>query len=155
LDPKAIQRDFLSRPFTNEAAKCWEAAFRAFKQWMKNHSSEAELVTSLSDALRLKFLHDFHLLPISEQDRLQKTNSRYEALWRKGHLGGREMTATFTDFIRLMRALELDFTNDPRWRELKSLLRRIKLELPEMDLDCDPKIRRLARAISRAESEAR
>jgi hypothetical protein len=154
-DPRAMKRDFLGRPYSEETAHCWEDLFRALFQWMRDHPADADSLVRLLDAQRRALLHGLGLLPPAELDHLRKLGRHYENLWRQGRLGGREMTDVFVGFIRVVRAHGLDPTADPRWGELKALLRRIHLELPEADLDCDPEIRGLEKAIRRAEREAR
>jgi hypothetical protein len=122
---------------------------------MRDHPADADALVRMIDAQRRTLLHGLGLLPPAELAHVRKLGQHYENLWRQGRLEGREMTDVFAGFIRLVRAHGLDPEADPRWGELKALLRRIHLELPEADLDCDPELRGLKKAIRRAEREAR
>jgi hypothetical protein len=122
---------------------------------MRDNPSDADSLVRLVDAQTRALLHGLALLPPPDLEHVRKLGEHYAKLWRQGRLDGPEMTGVFTAFIRLVRAHGLDPEADPRWRELRAILRRAGLELPEADLDCDPAIRGLKKAIRRAEKEAR
>lgn len=154
-DPRGMKREFLGRPHSEETAHCWEDLFRALAQWLRDHPAEAGSLIRQIEAQRRALLHGLSLLPRADLEHVRKLGLHYGNLWRQGRLGGREMKDVFVEFIRVVRGHGLDPEADPRWRELKALVRRISLELPEADLDCDPAIRGLEKAIRRADREAR
>jgi hypothetical protein len=39
---REMQEGFLSRPYTEETAHCWEELFRATKEWVGDHPAQAE-----------------------------------------------------------------------------------------------------------------
>jgi hypothetical protein len=147
-DPDAMKREFLGRPYTREAAQCWEEIGRAVIQAIE---SDPECMRQLLARLRLMFnnmMAALQKLDPKAQDELRALVDRYAALWFAGDLGSTAMAAVLGELQRFYQRFPgLDFARNSVFEdpflgsECASRLRKA------ITLDCDPAIQAFLRLL--------
>jgi len=147
-DPDAIRREFLGRPYTPEAARCWEKIGRAV---IAAFDSDPECMRELLARWRLVFNHimrALHELDAAAQNGLRALIDRYARLWFAGQIGSPAMANVLCELRLFMkRHAALDFAADPilndrlLFSECAALLRK------SVTLDCDPDIQAFLRLV--------
>lgn len=139
LDPKAMKREFLGRPYTKKAARCWQRQFEEIFDWMRKHPEQSLSLEQQISIEQNSFIRSLFLLPESEQAKLRAVLVAFGDLWFAGKIAGPEMEKVLCDWIALLRALGLDPGDGPASKALSAALAELKIDTYDV-LKCDPKI---------------
>ncbi len=139
LDPKAMKREFLGRPYTHETAQCWQRHFEGINDWTKNNPEQRKALAQQISAAQNSFIRSLFLLPESEQAKLRAVLVMFSDLWFAGKIAGPEMEKVLCEWIALLRALGVDPGNDPAHNVLSATLTELKTDTYDV-LKCDPEI---------------
>jgi Concanavalin A-like lectin/glucanases superfamily len=139
IDPEAVPRNFLSRPYDQATADCWEQFVRRIRDALTSNPDCADLVGKLEsviDRLRRVILAKGP----ETRERYVKTCREYARLWRAGKLDSPEMAKLIADWCTWTRLVGIVPGDDP---EVISILRSscLKDVLGKCgSLDCDPQV---------------
>lgn len=139
LDPKAMKREFLGRPYTKETAQCWQRYFEKIIHTVKENPEQHKALAQLIRAEQYSFLRSLYLLPDSDQAKLRAILFALGELWFAGNIDGPEMEKVLCDWIATLRMLGVDPYSSPAQEALDAALTTIKIDSHDL-LKCDPKI---------------
>ena len=139
LDPKAMKREFLGRPYTKKAARCWERNFAKVFNWIKDHPEPSRALAQQIREWEYGFSRSLLLLPDSDQARLQAILVELADLWFAGKIAGPEMAKVWCDWIAQLRALGLDPGGGPGGTAIATAVAKLQIETPDIRR-CDPQI---------------
>lgn len=105
LDPRAVKREFLDRPLTRRAARCWEEYAVAVGRWAQEHPAQARALAQRLGALNRDELRALYLLPDAEQGRMRSLLAAIGRLWGAGRIAGPEMRAALCDWVTAMHRI--------------------------------------------------
>ena len=139
LDPKAMKREFLGRPYTHDEARCWQQHAEHLIDWMKKNPEQRSALARQIRAAQYSFIRALFLLPESDQAKLRAVLVAFGDLWFAGKIAGPEMEKVLCDWIALLRSRGLEPSSDPAHNNLTAALEALKIETHDV-LTCDPKI---------------
>jgi hypothetical protein len=152
LDPDAMKRLFLSRPFDEATAACWEKLFRRIADTLARHPDcrrqlASDLPTMLDRLHRAIVQSSPHA-----RERFARLRAEYARLWRAGQLGGPDMAAVFTELCGLLHREGLSLADDPAVVALTAspCMTIVRNASAGVDLECDPDVVALAGEIAKA-----
>lgn len=137
LDPKAMKRRFLSRPYTPKEAQCWEKHFEKIIDWMKKNPEQRRSLAQQIGGAQDSFIRSLFLLPESDQAKLRAVLVAFGDLWSAGKIAGPEMEKVLCDLIALLRALGLDPGGGLANNALAATIAEMKIDSHDL-LKCDP-----------------
>jgi hypothetical protein len=108
LDPKAMEREFLNRPYTKKAADCWRALFEDIHEWRENNSEQYRNIVQQISEFENSFVRSCLLAPDSEQARLNAILTSFVELWSSGRITGPEMKKVLCELILRLRSVGID-----------------------------------------------
>jgi Concanavalin A-like lectin/glucanases superfamily len=139
LDPKAMKREFLGRPYTHDEARCWQQHAEQVIDWMRKNPEQRSALARQIRAAQNSFIRALFLLPESDQAKLRALLSAFANLWFAGKIAGPEMEKVLCDWIALLRSLGLDPSSDPAHQNLTATLEALNSKTHDV-LECDPQI---------------
>jgi hypothetical protein len=145
-DPRAIEREFFDRPYTEATARCCETMLRAVVDWARTHPGDAATLSDLLSTRSRSAVRALLLLPAHEQLKLRKILDDFLRLWRAGRIDGHEMWSVLQRWIAAMRHNGLNAAVEPD-ADLEALRRRLGFSV---SLDCDPALARFAQLFEHA-----
>lgn len=138
LDPKAMKRLVLGRPYTPKEAHCWEKHVAKTLDRLKQHPEQRRLLAHQLRSEQDFFLRALYLLPDSDQAKVRAVMAKFGALWFAGKIAGPEMEKVLCDWLSLLRALNLDPGSDPANNAPDAIVAELKIDGDDL-LQCDPK----------------
>jgi hypothetical protein len=148
--PRGVDQEFLCRPYDKATAQCWEAVFRAVRDWVKREPTEAQALASLLAAQQRRLLRTLFLLPPAEQTKVRASLQEYARLWCQGRIDGPEMREVLRRWLAALRQHGVDPASDPYRAELESLRQRAAIDPRALTLDCDPAAAAFLRLLEQA-----
>jgi hypothetical protein len=139
LDPKAIKREFLGRPYTKETAECWQRHFEKIIHAVEENPEQLRALAEMIKNEQYSFLRSLFLLPDSDQAKLRAILYEYGELWFAGDIAGPEMEKVLCDWIATLRSLDIDPGGGPGQDALADALAQINIDSYGL-LKCDPEI---------------
>jgi hypothetical protein len=138
LDPNIMDRQFLTRPMSNDVVACWTRFFASLRKALKQDPQCATQMNVALTAMIDEFQRVILALGPEARDQYIKTCIRYRHLWKQGHLDGPEMAELLAEWLAWLRLMGFSFQNVPSLAELlrTSCLREIQPQLAT--LECDP-----------------
>jgi hypothetical protein len=138
LDPMAMKRLLLGRPYTPEEARCWEKHVEKTIDRLRQHPEQRKLLAQQLRSEQRSLLRSLFLLPDSDQAKVRAVLAAFGALWFAGKIAGPEMEKVLCDWVSLLRALDLDSGSDPASSALDATVAEMKIDSHDV-LQCDPK----------------
>lgn len=138
LYPKAIEQEFLCRPYSRHTAQCWEAMFRSMQAWAKAHPADAAALVDVIAATMQPFVRGLFELPAADQAEMRALLAEQRALWCAGRIDGPAMRGALERFAAAVRAHGLNAALTAGRAETDAVRARVELDHP-LDLACDPK----------------
>jgi hypothetical protein len=124
-DPRMMRREFLGRPFTPQAAACWQSLAEAVLAWRGLNEGRFLEIVGRSTNQRDRLLRAIYLLPEGDQAKLRAAQADFAKLWFAGSVKGPEMRRVLCDWVGLLRSFGVDPWSDPEgnilWKEIASL----------------------------------
>jgi hypothetical protein len=151
LDPEAMKKAFLARPWDQGSADCWARFFRRLREVLSKHPECArELAVSLPAAM-----DDLHRAIVqsspSARETFDELRAEYARLWRRGSLGSAAMAEVFGGINELLPSGAPAEDFPPLRAVLDSpCMQLLREELKGFDVDCDPGVAALGARIARA-----
>jgi hypothetical protein len=139
LDPKAMKREFLGRPYTHKTARCWQKQFETILDWMKKNPEQLHSLAQQIGITENSFLRSLFLLPDSEQAKLRAVLVAFGDLWFEGKIAGPEMEKVLCHWIALLRALGIDPEGGAAGTALLAAIAELKIDPSDL-LKCDPEV---------------
>ena len=149
-DPKAMRREFLSRPLTADQVRCWEANARAVAVWMAGHPDQAKALGSLASGQIHTLVRGLYLLSPAEQARMRRHLVDQVKPWIAGKITSRAMDRAWRGWLADLRRLGLESPNSRS--EVLALIS--DFDLKSLSLDCDPAVTKFLHLIARAAKAA-
>ena len=152
LDPNAMKRAFLSRPFDDASAECWTRIFRAMGDALARDPECAQRLAAEIPAVFDRIHRAIVQSSSSARERFALLRAEYARLWSFGQFEGPAMAAVLAELCALLRAAGISPTDDPEVRALLTspCMMMLRDACKGLDLECDPKGQALARAIAEA-----
>ncbi len=150
LDPQAMRRLFLARPFDEATAECWERIFRCIRDALARNPDCAQQLAvegpSVLDRLRRAIVAKGP----ETRERYVRSCAEYARLWRAGQLDSPEMATLFKEWCTWLRLVGISPSEDPAIRALleSPCIRRVLGDCKGLGFDCDPQAAALVRLIA-------
>ncbi|NYF91803.1 LamG-like jellyroll fold domain-containing protein [Tunturiibacter empetritectus] len=151
-DPKAMQREFLCRPYTPKTAACWQALFEDVVAWAKAEPAAVASLLQLAEQGRRALLGGLELLSPADQAEARGLLNRFMKLWCEGKIDGDAMRKVIRQWLELLKKHGLDTDRGQRMAELQRVLNAAKTEAPVIDPKCDPAMQAFFALIGKEEA---
>ena len=149
LDPKAMKREFLGRPYTPDAAQCWQRYFEAILEWIQNNPEQGRSLAQQINNAQISMGRSLLLLPENEQKRVRAVLVAFADLWFAGKLTGREMENVLCQYITLLSQLGIDPSGGLQGTIPSDMIAQLKIRHTDV-LRCDPQIADFIKLLQKA-----
>lgn len=136
LYPDGVRKEFWCRHHTESTGRCWEAIFRAVREWGISHPAELAALIKLLANVERALLHKLFLLPEAEQLRVRRILKDYRRLWCEGEIDGEAMGRVLKYWVAELRGIGVDPTSTVP-AELNAILYRASHDIGPLSLKCD------------------
>lgn len=154
-DPKAMQREFLCRPYTPETAACWQAIFEDVAAWGKAEPVALASFLNLGEQGQRALIRGLALLSPADQAEVRNLLNHFMKLWCEGKIDGDAMRKVIRQWLKLLKKHGLDTDRDQRMMELKQVLNTAGTDAPVIDPNCDPAMKAFFALINEEETRLR
>jgi len=140
-DPQAMRRLFLSRPFDEASAQCWERLFRCLQNALARHPDCAAQLAAEVPAVFDGLQRAIVAKGPETRERYAKVCAEYARLWRAGQLDSPEMATLIADWCTWLRLVGLSLGDDPALRAFlaSKCMAVVREACQDLGFDCDPK----------------
>lgn len=151
-DPKAMQREFLCRPYTTETAACWQAIFEDVAAWAKAEPVAVASLLQLAEQGQRALIRGLDLLSAADQAEARGLLDQFMKLWCEGKIDGDAMRKVIRQWLELLKKHGLDTDRKQRMTELQRVLNAAKTKAPVIDPVCDPAMQAFFALIGKEEA---
>jgi hypothetical protein len=149
-DVRAIEREFLSRPYDQATADCWERFFRRLRDALVARPDCAELLRGSIESILNRLRRAIVGKGPESRERYARSCAEYERLWRAGQLDSPEMARLIVDWCTWLRLVGISLQDDPDFQRLlqTSCLKEVLTDCAS--LECDPQMTAFIKLIADA-----